>query len=72
VLHGSGYGGHVNFGAVKKEAPKGQKYFSAYSFFFCPRKLSTSLVLPGGAKCEAYMNVFRWKVFSIVLILYSV
>ena len=66
-----GTAGGVDFGAVKKEVAKGQKYFVAYSFF-CSIKLSPTFYLTSGAIVRGTRMFFLWEVFSIVLVLYSV
>ena len=56
---------------VKKETPKWQKYFPVYSFFLFQKTFSyprpDKWVFVRGTKM-----FFRWKVFLIVLVLYSV
>ena len=53
------------FFEVKKVMPKWQKYFTAY-------RLSPTLDLTSGAFVRGTKMFFRWEVFSIVLVLYSV
>jgi hypothetical protein len=56
---------------VKKVPPKLQKHFAACCFFFSRETFSHFGTVRWGF-CEGYMDVFRWEVFSIVLVLYSV
>ena len=52
-----GYGGRVDFGAVKKEVAKGQKYFAAYNFFLFHKTFSYLRPDKWG-HCEGYRDVF--------------
>ena len=46
-----------DFGAVKKEVAKGQKYFAAYNFFLFYKTFS-HLRPDKWSHCEGYRNVF--------------